>query len=177
LAEPLIHFAVPFAVFTAFGVKPKRALAISLLALTPDLDVLFHVHRSATHSLVALLSVAVPVLALTWKRKPYRNLLILASMAVASHILLDLSGYTPVFYPLVQDSYRVAVGCDIHYGSVPALSFNAKIHSKPTVFTPIESLDAPLFTSEGLLISLAFFAPAFHRILKGLWANRSNFSS
>ena len=120
--------------------------------------------------MVALLSVAVPALALTWKRKPYRNFVVLASVAVASHILLDLTGYTPVFYPLVNDSFRVAVGCDIHYGSVPALSFNVEIQSKSTVFTPVESLDAPLFMSEGLLISLALLAPAFH--LKGFLAKR-----
>ena len=47
MAEPLIHLGVPFAVFTALGVKPKRASLLSLLALTPDPDVLFHVHRSA----------------------------------------------------------------------------------------------------------------------------------
>ena len=169
LAEPLIHFAVPFAVFTALGVKPKRALLLSLLALTPDLDVLFHVHRSVTHSLIPLLLVAAPLLALTWRRKPYRNLVILAFMAVSSHLLLDLSGYTPILYPLLQDSFRIAFSCNMHYGSFPALSFNVLVESIPTVFVPFDSLDAPLFTTEGALISLTLLLPTFIEAFKQLW--------
>jgi len=174
LAEPLIHFAVPFAVFTAFGVKPKRALLLSLLALTPDLDVLFHVHRSLTHSLIPLLLVAAPLLALTWKRKPYRNFVVLASVAVASHLLLDLTGYTPILCPLLQDSLRIAFNCDMHYSSFPALSLNIKIQSTPTTFNPFKSLDAPLFTSEGFLVSLALLTPAFYKMLKEFLAERSH---
>ena len=166
MAEPLIHFAVPFAVFTALGVKPKRALLLSLLALTPDLDVLFHVHRSASHSLIPLLLVVAPLLALTWRSKPYKNLVVLAFMAVASHLLLDLSGYTPILYPLLQDSFRIAFSCDMHYGSFPALSFNVLVESIPAVFIPFDSLDAPLFTSEGFLVSLALLTPALYKMLK-----------
>jgi len=174
LAEPLIHFTVPFAFFTALGVKPKRALLLSLLALTPDLDVLFHIHRSVTHSLIVLLLVVAPLLALTWRRKFYRNLVILAFMAVASHLLLDLSGYTPILYPLLPDSFRIAFSCNMHYGSSPALSFNVLVESIPTVFIPFDSLDAPLFTSEGFLVSLALLSPAFYKMLKEFLAERSH---
>ena len=173
MAEPLIHLAVPFAVFTALGVKPKRALLLSLLALTPDLDVLFHVHRSVTHSLIPLLLVVAPLLALTWRSKPYRNLVILAFIAVSSHLLLDLTSYTPILYPMLQDSFRIVFSCDMHYGSFPALSFNVLVKSIPTVFIPFDSLDALLFTSEGFLVSLALLSPAFYKILKEFLAERS----
>jgi hypothetical protein len=69
LAEPLIHFTVLFAAFTALRVKPKSALLLSLLALTPDLDVLFRVHRSPSHSLIPLLALAIPLLGLTWRNR------------------------------------------------------------------------------------------------------------
>jgi len=118
--------------------------------------------------------VAAPLLALTWRRKSYRNLVILASMAVASHILLDLSGYTPILYPLLQDSFRIAFSCDMHYGSSPALSFNVLVESIPTTFIPFDSLDAPLFTSEGFLVSLALLTPALYKMLKGFLAERSH---
>ena len=65
--EPAIHFIVPFIALTLVGVKFRRALPVSLLALLPDLDALFLVHRSLSHSLIVLLMVAVPLLALAYK--------------------------------------------------------------------------------------------------------------
>ena len=53
--KPLIHFIVPFTALTLAGVEFRKALPISLLALLPDLDALFLVHRSLSHSLVVLL--------------------------------------------------------------------------------------------------------------------------
>ena len=173
LAEPLIHFTVPFAFFTALGVKTKKALLLSLLALTPDLDVLFHIHRSASHSLVILSAVFAPLLALTWNKKPYRGMALLGFAAVASHLILDLAGYTPILYPLISDSFRVSFNCDIHYGSVPALSFNFMVESIPTAFIPFDRLDAPLFTTEGALISFALLLPTFIEAFKPLWRRRS----
>ncbi|MBS7659884.1 hypothetical protein KEJ28_04275, partial [Candidatus Bathyarchaeota archaeon] len=52
--EPLLHFTIPFLSFLLVGVQPKKAFLLSLLALVPDLDALFLVHRSFTHSIVCI---------------------------------------------------------------------------------------------------------------------------
>lgn len=157
--EPLIHFVVPFVTLTALGIDPWMAVLFSCLALTPDLDVLFRVHRSMSHSLVPLLLVSVPLLALTWGNGDAGNFILMASLSVASHILLDLTGYTPVLYPLIRDSFRLKVDVGIHFGSAPRFRFDLDFLSRPTRFTYFESLDAPLFTGQGLMISLLLLTP------------------
>jgi len=67
LVEPLLHFAVPFAVFTALGVKPKRAFLLSLFALLPDLDILINIHRFCSHSLIPLLAITIPLILIAVK--------------------------------------------------------------------------------------------------------------
>jgi len=168
LAEPLIHFAVPFAAFTALGVKPKSAFFLSLLALIPDLDILFHVHRSISHSMVPLLALTIPLLGLTWKNKSRRNIVFLALLAVTSHILLDLTGYTPILYPIVKDSYCINVNFHMHFGSAPNFALDLQLNSKPTIFRFIESFDAEIFTSQGLLISAVLLASSLFKALKSI---------
>jgi len=41
-----------------------------------------------------------------------------------------------------------------------------RVHSTPTVFQPVTSLDYPLFTDEGLAISLILLAPIALNILR-----------
>jgi membrane-bound metal-dependent hydrolase YbcI (DUF457 family) len=103
MALPPLHFAVPFVALKAAGVDTRRCLLVSLIALTPDLDVLFNDHRSPTHSLVMLGLVVLLSFAFTWKRKSARYLVLLAGFGLFSHILLDLFQYpTPFLWPLGQ---------------------------------------------------------------------------
>jgi membrane-bound metal-dependent hydrolase YbcI (DUF457 family) len=162
LAEPLMHFVVPFIVFIMLGMKFKKSFFLSLLALTPDFDVLLlNVHRSISHSLVLLFLLAVPLLGLTWKNRGRRNIVFMALLAVASHIILDLTSYTPILYPIIKDSYCIVADLVVHFSSPPNFTFILKVLSEPTVFTPIKSLDAELFTGEGLIIALVLLAPVF----------------
>jgi membrane-bound metal-dependent hydrolase YbcI (DUF457 family) len=59
--ELIIHFTIPFIALTLLGLDVKRALPLSLLALLPDLDALFLVHRSLSHSLVVVFAFAAPI--------------------------------------------------------------------------------------------------------------------
>jgi len=70
LPEPLLHFAVPFVSLEAAGVDWRRALFASVVALTPDLDLSSHVHRSQTHSVVVLVVIVLPMLAPVHKKSP-----------------------------------------------------------------------------------------------------------
>lgn len=111
--EPLIHFVVPFTALTLLGVRIKKALPISLVALLPDLDTLSWVHRSLSHSLIVLWVVVAPLLMLArrWRLHGY---VWLASLAVASHLVLDL------FAGLVA-----------HVGSSASLTPSVKLLTQP----------------------------------------------
>lgn len=63
-------------------------------------------------------------------------------MSVASHLVLDIfAGYTPILWPLYG------------YLSSPSLTPSAQLLTKPITFQPFQSLDAPVFTGEGIILS------------------------
>ena len=167
MPELAIHFSVVFALTTPrLGIK--RALLISLIAILPDLDVLVHVHRSMSHSILVILLVCTPILLLVYRFKTkYFKLAVLALLALLSHPLMDLfQTYTPILYPLLDRSLWVKIDGSvlIHPGGVdPRVS--ATIRGKPTVFRSFRTLDAPIFTNEGFMISLLLIAvPALPEI-------------
>jgi hypothetical protein len=169
--EPIIHFIVPFIALTLVGVEAKKALPVSLLAVLPDLDALFLVHRSLSHSIVVVLSVMVPLLLLTYKFKPrLHSYAFLALLALASHLILDLfAGYTPILWPLYGYSVWIQAGLVAHIGSSPSLALSAQLLKEPITFQQFQSLDAPLFTGEGLILSAVLLTPVFFKAFKTWW--------
>jgi len=166
MVEPLLHFAVPFASLRALGLDLRKVLFASLVALTPDLDVLLQVHRSQSHSFVLLALVTLPLLVLTWNRKSLRSLVLLGAFGVSAHIALDLfQSSTPVLWPLVNESFRIRVTLYLHMGSASAVTGPAAAHVEPTVIERSSSFDAPVLTGEGIVLSTVLLAPALVRIL------------
>jgi membrane-bound metal-dependent hydrolase YbcI (DUF457 family) len=166
LVEPLLHFAVPFASLRAFGLDLRKVLFASLVALTPDIDVLFQVHRSQTHSFVLLALVTLPLLLLTWKRKSLRSLVLLGAFGVSTHIVLDLfQASTPVLWPVVNESFWITVTQYLHMGSAAAVTGSTTVHVEPTDIDHFTSLDAPVLTGEGLVLSTILLAPTVVQIL------------
>lgn len=169
--EPLIHFIVPFVALMLAKVEFKRALAISLFALLPDLDALFLVHRSFTHSIVVMLVAAAPILLLTYRFKPeVHSDALLALASGASHLALDIfGGFTPILWPLYGYSVWIKTELGAHIGSSPSFLPGVQLLMKPTSFQLFESLDAPLLTGEGLIVSLVLLLPILLRFSKTGW--------
>ncbi|MBS7637782.1 metal-dependent hydrolase [Candidatus Bathyarchaeota archaeon] len=153
--EPVIHFAVPFFALILAGVELKRALPISLLALMPDLDALFLVHRSISHSLIVVLTSAAPFLLLAHRlRRGYFSTALLGLFSVSSHLILDLfNGYTPILWPLYGYSLWVKMGLTAYIGGSLNLQSSIQILTRPIEFQRLHSLDAPIFTGESLIVS------------------------
>ncbi|MEM3734381.1 MAG: hypothetical protein QW158_05475 [Nitrososphaerales archaeon] len=154
--EPLVHFVVLFVALTLLRIDLKEALALSLLALTPDIDALLLAHRSFTYSILFMLTIAAPtLLALHKLNSRFRRYGFLGLLSVALQLMLDLparytssgrSGY----------SLRIKAELAAHLGSTPTLTLNVHILTKPIVFESLRSLDAPLFTGAGLATSLPY---------------------
>jgi len=147
------------------GVEIKKALPISVIALIPDLDALFHVHRSTSHSI--MIPIAVATLLLLPRRVYSRNFIALALLTASSHSIVDLfTGYTPIFWPLYSYSIWLQIGLAAHIGSSPSLNLSGQLLVKPTSFQAFQSLDAPLFTGEALIVSVILLAPLLLRALR-----------
>ncbi|MEM2168493.1 MAG: glycosyltransferase [Candidatus Bathyarchaeia archaeon] len=156
MPEPTIHFSVIFAL-SAPRLGVKRALILSLMALLPDLDVLFHVHRSVSHSLIILgLSWLLVLTVIYAIKREYLKAGILCFLAFLSHPIMDcFQSYTPILYPVLDRSLRVKFDGSFLFspeGFSPRVSVS--IMAAPTLFKPFQYFDAPIFTGEGFLISL-----------------------
>ncbi len=169
--EPLVHFLVPFTALLLVGVGFKKALPVSLLAVLPDFDALFLVHRSVSHSIVLMLIGIAPFLFLAYKFKPrVQSYALLALMAAATHPILDVfGGYTPIFWPLYGYSVWIRAELFAHVGSSLSLISSAQLLTRPVTVQPFQSLDAPLFTGEGLILSAVLLLPVLLKSRRALW--------
>jgi membrane-bound metal-dependent hydrolase YbcI (DUF457 family) len=155
--ELLIHFIIPFTVLMLLGIRFKKTFLFSLLALTPDFDVFFHIHRSLSHSIFVLLTPFILLLPFLWRFR-LQKYAVLAFLVVASHPFLDMfTGYTPIFWPLYDQSLWVVLESTAKLGSIPNLALNLKILTEPTIFTYSETFEGVLFTSQGIIVSALLF--------------------
>ena len=174
MVEPLLHFAVPFVSLRAFGLDLRKVLFASLVALTPDLDVLFQVHRSQSHSLVLAL-VVLPLLVLTWNRKGLRSLVLLGAFGLFAHLILDLfQTSTPLLWPILNQSIWISVMLNFHMGSAPLITGGATVKVEPTVIEHFTSFDEPILTAEGIGLSLVLLAPTLGQILLSRMTHAKN---
>ncbi len=166
--ELLVHFIVPLVALTIFGLELKKALPIALLAVVPDLDAFFYVHRSPSHSIVVALIAMAPFVLWTYRFKPkLLRYALLAFLALASHPILDVfGGYTPILWPLFGYSLWVQVQLGAYIGSSAGLLPSARLLMKPTTFEPFRTLDAPVFTGGGLVLSVVLLLPVLLRLSK-----------
>lgn len=160
MPEPLIHFIIPFFLLLIIGINIKRAALLSSLALLPDFDVLFHIHRSFSHSIFFVLLITVPAMIITKKfHKEHFNDSIIATLVILSHLFMDsFDNYTPVLWPLFNESIRIVTELTINMNNVTDLNFNFNIYFKPIVFYQTTNMDAPIFSSMGFAVSVLLLA-------------------
>jgi membrane-bound metal-dependent hydrolase YbcI (DUF457 family) len=132
----------------------------SLIALTPDLDVLFHVYRSLSHSAAILAIIVLPILAIAHKNKLIRNLALLAAVGVITHLVLDLfDAYTPLLWPISNQSIQIFASLNFHMGSSSYFTYDLRLLTRPYEFGTFQSMDAPVITTHVFAISLVLLAP------------------
>ncbi len=156
MPEPLLHFMIPFFVLVMYGVSMRKAAFFSLLATLPDADVLFHVHRSMSHSLVFILVICIPVIIVTYKF--YGTWFIdsiIATLAILSHPFMDLfTYYTPLFWPLFNKSIYVVAELTTNMNDVLDLHPNLNVFFEPILFYQTADIDAVIVSSQGVAVSL-----------------------
>ena len=167
MPDLLMHFAIPFTLATPIlGIK--TAIILGIIATLPDLDALLHIHRSASHSIPILSIITIPVLIAIAKKKPnLTGTTIAAILSLISHPILDaFQTYAPILYPLTQTSIYINIEGGIIIGQTLAPHLKINIQTTPTNFKPFTQLDAPIFTSQTLPISLTLIlTPIIYNLL------------
>jgi len=166
--EPLLHFAIAFAAAALLRLRLKWALALGLVGILPDLDVLFFMHRSVSHSMLPplLLLLASPLL---WRSPRVKALLLPVSLVWVSHGFLDfIEGYTPILFPLSSKSYKLVFESTLFIESRPFVSMSLKVLEEPYNNGFFTSFDAPLFTASGIVFGLVLIVLALSVYYGGL---------
>jgi len=159
--EPLLHVVVPFAALVLLGIKPRAAAPLAMLGVLPDLDALLLTHRSLSHSIIVQSLAWAPALAAAWVLRPqWRGYAIIGLLVLVSHPVTDMmGGYTPILWPLLGNSISLELSLNGRVAEGVFISPKVSLQSMPTVFQSVASLDYPLFTGEGLMISLILLTP------------------
>ena len=167
MVELLLHFAVPFASFTALRLDWRKAIFASLIALTPDLDVLFHVHRSLSHSAVILAVIVLPILAIAHRNKTITTLILLATIGAVTHLGLDIfDAYTPLLWPISNQSIQILTSLNFHMGSSSYFTYDLRLLTRQYELGTFQSIDAPVITTDGFAISLVLLLPCLLLLIR-----------
>lgn len=152
----LIYFIIPFFLLAASGIAIKKATLISSLAILPDLDVLFHIHRSFSHSIFFILLFAVPAIIIT--KKSYFDRFhdtIIAALVILSHPFMDaFTFYTPILWPIFDRSIYIVTELTTNMNHVMDMNLNINIIFKPVIFYQTTNIDVPIFSSTGVAVTL-----------------------
>ena len=156
MPEPLIHFIIPMFLLIMLGLNLKKSVLISSLAIIPDLDVLFGIHRSISHSVIFILVLSIIIiLVLNYLKIGKNSEKLLAILVLLSHPFLDMfGGFTPILWPIFDKSIYIFTELTTNMNNVLDLNLIFKINFEKTVFYKITGGDGPIFTSQGFGITL-----------------------
>jgi membrane-bound metal-dependent hydrolase YbcI (DUF457 family) len=129
--DPLMHVVLPVLLLLAIRVDTRMVLLLSPLAILPDFDAAFGLHRALFHSFIPIVVLPVALLCYARLRRPEWMLgAWLALFYLSSHVVLDLGGVA-FLWPVVQDQFYfepevtfnleggVNFGFDLEYGMKP----------------------------------------------------------
>lgn len=156
MPETLVHFIIPFFLLIMFGFNLKKATLISLLAIVPDFDILFHIHRSLSHSIFFILAICIPaiIIAKKYYKEQYDDFII-ATLVILSHPFMDSFTYfTPVFWPFFNKSIYILTELTTNMNDIFDLNLIFQVQLKPIIFYQTQDIDAHIFSSQGVAVSL-----------------------
>lgn len=169
MPETLLHFMIPFTALIIYGLSIKKSVVLSSLAILPDLDVLFHIHRSITHSVIFLIIISIPILLFLklWIPKYFKDGII-GTLVILSHPIMDtFQTYTPIIYPLYKGAIHIVCKFVTDMNNLTDLRFTFEIKTLDTAFSTLTTkTDGHIFTSLGIGITIVILIGIFFRWYK-----------
>lgn len=169
--DPFMHLLLPLLVLLALRVDARRAILFAPLAVLPDFDALFGLHRALGHSFIPILVVPLAVVAYTHFRKnEWYAASLVALFYLTSHVVLDLGGVA-FLWPFVTDQFYFEPTVSFAVSDGLDLAFSIEYGMRP-----LPEMGTTSFLSDsgaallllGLLGALVYRHEA-KRALKGLW--------
>jgi len=173
--DVFLHFLFPYALLTLIGLKAEKAIPLALLGIIPDLDVLFYIHRSPSHSAVVIFATyLIPFILIWFYRRKYARYVVLGFLTTVSHPIFDMmGGYTPILWPLHDQSIMISTQLLVSVNPVIHLKSTFEIKQIPTVFHRLESWQALVFNGPGGIMAIILSIYVVYRVARYL-LNRYN---
>jgi len=91
--DPLMHLLLPILFLLALRIDTKKVLLFAPLAILPDFDAAFNLHRAVFHSFIPVVILPVGLILYSRVKRPDWMLsALLVFFYLASHVVLDLGG-------------------------------------------------------------------------------------
>jgi len=91
--DPLMHVLLPLLFLLALRIDTKKAILLAPLAILPDFDAAFNLHRAVFHSFIPVIILPIGLILYSKTKKPEWMLgSLLVLFYLASHVVLDLGG-------------------------------------------------------------------------------------
>lgn len=105
VVDPATHLVLPLLILLAARQSPRLVVPLSILAIFPDFDALFGIHRQFFHNIFFAVLLPLAFIIYARARKPSYVLPgLIALFYLASHLLLDLSGVA-LLYPVYDKAF------------------------------------------------------------------------
>jgi len=103
--DPFMHLLLPMLLLLALRMDPKKVVLLAPVAVLPDFDALFGLHRALGHSFIPILVLPLALLAYSKYRRPEWMLsATLVLFYLVSHVVLDLGGVA-FLWPIVKEQF------------------------------------------------------------------------
>jgi membrane-bound metal-dependent hydrolase YbcI (DUF457 family) len=147
--DPLIHLLLPILFLLALRIDTKKVLLFAPLAILPDFDAAFNLHRAVFHSFIPVVILPVGLILYSRVKRPDWMLsALLVFFYLASHVVLDLGGVafawpftTDMLYfdPEVTFNMQGGInfGFHLHYGVKPYVEMTTTDFLSETGFAMI----------------------------------------
>jgi membrane-bound metal-dependent hydrolase YbcI (DUF457 family) len=101
--DPVLHLLLPVLFLLAMRIDTRKVLMFAPLAIFPDFDAVFELHRAVFHSFIPILVLPIGLIVFSKLKRPEWMLrAMLVQFFLASHIVLDLGGVA-FLWPFVKD--------------------------------------------------------------------------
>ncbi|HEX7392160.1 MAG TPA: metal-dependent hydrolase [Thermoplasmata archaeon] len=129
--DPVLHLLLPLLFLLAVRIDSRKVLLLAPLAILPDFDALFGLHRALFHSFIPLVILPLGfVLYSKWYKPEWMLGSLIALFYLLSHLVLDLGGVA-FLWPFTSDQFYfdpqiefnlqggINFNIDIEYGMRP----------------------------------------------------------
>lgn len=108
--DPFQHLLLPLLFLLAIRIDTRRALLFAPLAVLPDFDALFGLHRALGHSFIPIMVVPMAIVLYSrFVRPEWLLSALVVQFYLASHVVLDLGGVA-FLWPVVPEQFYFEPG-------------------------------------------------------------------